>query len=186
MRSFEERKAEIFRRSEERIAARRRTRNRLLACFLPLLGCITVYSALILPAMLPAGRSPENEDAVPPENTDLLCPYVMAEIRERGEGSASYRKITEQTALADIVNTIDSFGRDESAPVTGEESAPTDQQTDAGGTAAGHTVTFTSPDGKETVYALIGNEWIDESTDQKLTLTDSQLARLKSVLGLLK
>ena len=42
MRSFEERKAEVFRRSENRIKERKRNRNRILAMCIPICLVITV------------------------------------------------------------------------------------------------------------------------------------------------
>ena len=55
MRNFEERKAEVFRRSENRIKERKRNRNRILAMCVPLCLILTMFSVTILPAMLPAG-----------------------------------------------------------------------------------------------------------------------------------
>lgn len=44
MRSFEERKAEVFRRSENRIKERRKARSRALTVCIPLCLIITVWS----------------------------------------------------------------------------------------------------------------------------------------------
>ena len=49
MRNFEERKAEIFRRSEERINERRKNRRRIVACCVPLCLCIAVLTAIYIP-----------------------------------------------------------------------------------------------------------------------------------------
>lgn len=57
MRNFEERKAEVFRRSENRIKKRKRNRNRILAMCIPICLVITVWSIMILPAMMPANKS---------------------------------------------------------------------------------------------------------------------------------
>ena len=48
MRNFEERKAEVFRRSENRIKERKRNRNRILAMCIPLCLVVTVWSIMIL------------------------------------------------------------------------------------------------------------------------------------------
>ncbi len=56
MRSFEERKAEVFRRSENRIKERKRNRNRILAMCIPICLVITVWSIMILPTMMPANK----------------------------------------------------------------------------------------------------------------------------------
>lgn len=56
MRSFEERKAEVFRRSENRIKERRKARSRALTVCIPLCLIITVWSVMVLPAMLPVNN----------------------------------------------------------------------------------------------------------------------------------
>ena len=49
MRNFEQRKAEVFRRSEERIQSRRKRRNCILAFCIPLCLILTVWSAGLFP-----------------------------------------------------------------------------------------------------------------------------------------
>lgn len=49
MRNFEQRKAEVFRRSEDRIHTRRRRRNCILACCIPLCLVLAVCSAGLFP-----------------------------------------------------------------------------------------------------------------------------------------
>ena len=65
MRDINEITAEVFRRSDKRIKERKRNRNRIIMCCIPFLICITVFSATILPAMMPAKDSspPQNEGA---------------------------------------------------------------------------------------------------------------------------
>ena len=65
MRDINEITAEVFRLSDKRIKERKRNRNRIIMCCIPFLICITVFSATILPAMMPANDSspPQNEGA---------------------------------------------------------------------------------------------------------------------------
>ena len=56
MRELNECKAEVFRRSENRIEERRRKFNRVLALCVPLCLILTIFSITILPAMMPAGK----------------------------------------------------------------------------------------------------------------------------------
>lgn len=56
MRELNECKAEVFRRSDNRIKERRRNRNRILAMCIPLCLVLTIFSVMMLPGMLPAGR----------------------------------------------------------------------------------------------------------------------------------
>ena len=62
MREINECTAEVFRRSEKRIKERKRNRNRILMCCIPLLICITVFSTAILPAMMPAKKGENLSD----------------------------------------------------------------------------------------------------------------------------
>lgn len=62
MREFNECKAEVFRRMEKGIKERKKRRNRIVACCVPLCLCITVFSAAILPAMLPAEKGLSESD----------------------------------------------------------------------------------------------------------------------------
>ena len=65
MKDINEITAEVFHRSDKRIKERKRNRNRIIMCCIPFLICITVFSATILPAMMPANDSspPQNEGA---------------------------------------------------------------------------------------------------------------------------
>ena len=64
MRELNECKAEVFRRSDNRIKERRRNRNRILAMCIPLCLVLTIFSVMMLPGMLPAGmdKAPEADD----------------------------------------------------------------------------------------------------------------------------
>lgn len=55
MRELNECKAEIFRRSEKRIAQRKKKRNIIITWCVPLFVFVSLWSVFILPAMLPAG-----------------------------------------------------------------------------------------------------------------------------------
>lgn len=59
MRNFEQRKAEVFRRSEDRIRTRRKRRNCILMCCIPLCLILAVWSAGLLPT---SPRSFSNTD----------------------------------------------------------------------------------------------------------------------------
>ena len=64
MRNFEERKAEVFRRSENRIKERKRNRNRILAMCIPICLVITVWSIMILPTICLLYTSDAADDSV--------------------------------------------------------------------------------------------------------------------------
>lgn len=82
MRSFEERKAEVFRRSENRIKERRKARSRALAVCIPLCLIITVWSVMVLPAMLPvnnkkSGATDERAETSGSDTYDAAPVYVI-------------------------------------------------------------------------------------------------------------
>ena len=56
MRELNECKAEVFRRSDNRIKERRRKFNRVLTLCVPLCLILTIFSITILPAMMPDGK----------------------------------------------------------------------------------------------------------------------------------
>ena len=63
MREINEITAEVFRRSNNRIKERKQNRNRIIMCCVPLLLCITVFSVVMLPGMMPAKDSaPHQKD----------------------------------------------------------------------------------------------------------------------------
>ena len=55
MRNFEERKAEVFRRSENRLKKRKRNVKRVLALCIPLCLILTIFLVTMLPGMIPVG-----------------------------------------------------------------------------------------------------------------------------------
>ncbi len=64
MMNFDERKAEVFRRSQV-IIEKRRKKNRIIALCLPFVLCAFIFSVTVLPAMLPAKKeAPKEPDGI--------------------------------------------------------------------------------------------------------------------------
>ena len=81
MRSFEQRKAEVFRRSEERIQKRIRMKRRLLTASVPLLLCVTLSAITLLPGLengTPTGALPGGSDG-------LLTDTAASDIHDSSE-----------------------------------------------------------------------------------------------------
>jgi len=74
MRELNECKAEVFRRSDNRIKERRRKFNRVLALCVPLCLIITIFSVTMLPGMLPVGKD--------------AAPEAGEQIENKGDGNA--------------------------------------------------------------------------------------------------
>ena len=73
MRDLEQAKAEVFRRGNARIKKRKAIRRSILACCVPLVLCVGVFSVTVLPAMMPASSADSAESAVM-DGTNFLVP----------------------------------------------------------------------------------------------------------------
>lgn len=193
MRELNECKAEVFRRSEKRIKERKRIRNRIFACCIPLCFCIALTVAL-LPPMIPttdyydgvAGCDACNKDEYDAVNS-IFCSYVEVEIQTVGESQEHYLKITDKPAVDKIFSAIyDLYNVDVNTAKYEVESKDCEygHKSDSAGEPSCYSITLTTADGSGTTYVLSGNELTDTSTDQILILTDLQLAELKAVLGI--
>ena len=95
MRSFEERKAEVLRRSENRIKERKKARSRALAVCIPLCLIITVWSVMVLPAMLPVNNKKSGATDERAENTSGAAYSQNEYVRIETKNSAT----KDQTAV---------------------------------------------------------------------------------------
>lgn len=184
-------KAEIFRRSGERIAARRRRRNRLLALCIPVFLLVGLWSVMILPAMMPAGSedfSPEGEIA--DENMGTAIPYDSVKIELLDLPDDTFYQYSDVSNVKKLYSLIDSIFftdavEDESNEQKQESAAGTDPDMDAtdSNKELQCRIVFTSPDGKEKSYLLHSNALTDELTGNKEILTENELKELKAYLN---
>ena len=198
MRNFEERKAEVFRRSENRIKERKRNRNRILAFCIPLCLIVTVWSIMILPAMMPASKSNNNAG----EGMDIMgsvdgtaAAYVRVEVMSTGTATQSAILKDDADEVAQIYYTVQSSfvnsggGNKESAKEEAEDDALTDENKDysqSGTTnlSSGFRIIFSTENGAQTIYSLSGDKLINETTKQETILADDQRSNLLNMLGL--
>ena len=198
MRNFEERKAEVFRRSENRIKERKRNRNRILALCIPLCLIVTVWSVMILPAMLPASKNNDGAEnymdiagGVDGSEARYVCVEVMS------TGTATQYAILKDDAdeVAQIYYTVQSSfvnsggGNKESAKEEAEDDALTDENKDysqSGTTnlSSGFRIIFITENGAQTIYSLSGDKLVNETTKQETILTEEQRSNLLDMLGL--
>lgn len=88
MRELNECTAEVFRRSEKRIKERRRTRNRVLICCIPLCLIITIWSVTILPGIAPLTIDKANSaEEFEADNESNACEYFDGSTDFKGLGS---------------------------------------------------------------------------------------------------
>lgn len=197
MREINECTAEVFRRSEKRIKERKRNRNRILAFCVPLCLIVTVWSIMILPAMMPASKS--NNSAG--EGMDIMgsvngtdAAFIRVEIMSIGTATQSTILKEDADEVAQIYYTVQSSfvnsggGNKESVNEEAEDDALTENkdysQNGTTNLSSGFRIIFTTENGVQTIYSLSGDKLINETTKQETVLTDDQSSNLLNMLGL--
>ena len=198
MREINECTAEVFRRSEKKIKERKRNRNRILAFCIPLCLIVTVWSIMILPAMMPASKSDNNAG----EGMDIMgsvdgtaAAYVRVEVMSTGTATQSAILKDDADEVAQIYYTVQSSfvnsggGNKESAKEEAEDDALTDENKDysqSGTTnlSSGFRIIFSTENGAQTIYSLSGDTLINETTKQETILAEDQRSNLLNMLGL--
>lgn len=194
MRDLHECRAEVFRRSNIRIAKRRKYRKRILACCVPLFVCIAVLCVAVLPVTRQVSKdsAPDRHEMLPGDSNAMgNGSYIQVEI-SAGDCSDQSQIITDIAQVTQILNTIQAlYSSKENVPETGDdltmETVPFQDYCDnVLGATSGNvsTITFTTEYADETVYTLAGNVLTSEATGQERILNDEQLAELHLVLGL--
>ena len=200
MRELHECQAEVFRRSEERIKERKQRRNHLIMACLPLVLCITLFSAFFLPGMLPGEtRDPGVADGAVGGLTEnksesITCAYAKIDVIGNGI-SLSYTKASD---VLSISNQLASYvvNEPESNTSVGETTRGDDFKNESaedgyigttGTTAAagtGYVITLTLHEGGTIVYRLTDNSLLDLAENKTYKLTQAQLKDLNELLGI--
>ena len=197
MREINECTAEVFRRSEKRIKERKRNRNRILAFCIPLCLIVTVWSIMILPAMMPANKSDNNAG----EGMDIMgsvdgtdAAFVRVEIMSIGTATQSTILKDDAAEVAQIYYTVQSSfvnsggGNKESVSEEAEDDALTENkdfsQSGTTNLSSGFRIIFTTENGTQTIYSLSEDKLINETTKQETILTEDQRSNLLNMLGL--
>lgn len=197
MRNFEERKAEVFRRSEKRIKERKRNRIRILAMCIPLCLILTVCSVMFLPAILPAtekdaGADQEIEFNGSTNDADgAEGKHIYLSVEVRGNDSEFYFEITDTSSVTDVYENVflafedQDAGNDMSGVI--EESTSDDESKESANNSTdshSYTITMNAADGSNRIYLLDNNILKDITFNRTTILNDEQLANLKLALGL--
>ena len=165
MRTLHECQTEVFRRSEERIRARRRAARALRVC-LPLILCITAFSLFVLPGL------PSSPDGAPPKNNAASPPPAVCRIDVSGAGQVT--SITDEGRICAIADTLAALnGTPGAEPSDGSESAG----------AEGLTITLFAEDGPQAVYRLTNDTLTNITTGSAMALTREQSAALSALLA---
>lgn len=166
MRTLHECQAEVFRRSEERIRARRRAARALLVC-LPLILCITAFGLFVLPdlAALPGEPGSKNDSAAPPP---AVCRIDVS-------GAGQVTSVTDQARIRAITDALTELNVSPDA-LSGGSDIP-----EASG---GCTIVLVSEDSSQTAYLLTRQSLTNRDTGHTVNLTQTQAAELTALLGL--
>lgn len=187
MRDFEQRKAEIFRRSEERLTQRKRRRRMIISC-VPIVICIAVLSVFKLPDIELGGGKSAPDAYNPTVSTEK---YISVRIQGKGENSGYSKVIEDHETIEKIVNSIAGVESEknstESSEPTENKSAGKPQDAVAGASPSkkeedsGYTITIAASDGSERVYTISDDILTDEK-NTRIFLTDEQFSEIVSLL----
>lgn len=193
MRNLNECQAEVFRRSEKRIKERKQRRKHILMACIPLVLCITMFSAFILPAMMPAGSSdkfaPEssNEQLSGAMGTDGVADLFAGSVEVSGNGiSHLYTSVEDVQGIVGLITEI------VAVPETSEDDEVKDFVTNEDSSTSlkenykemGYKILVKRSDGTNTEYFLVGSLLIDESTQEMFHMSEDTYFELKDALGI--
>ena len=197
MRNFEERKAEVFRRSEKRIKERKARRNHILMACIPLVLCITILGAFLRPNVTPDGAA-EPGDTRPVVDgmgsdgfTSLSCP--IAKITVSGNNfSISHTEVADLLLISDQLYSYGTRAPSSNGTtdnVVDEDDVPKDNGEDVSGSImdsanAAYTITMVTHEGVKTEYQLVGKNLTNLTTNQTYKLTQTQANELRTLLGI--
>lgn len=208
MRNFEERKAEVFRRSENRIKKRKRNRNRILALLIPLCLIVTVWSVTVLPSMFSFGtKNSQNEDTVnifneteeanEVGNSGAGHSFVLIDVKGTGAKAEHHSTITDTADVDNVFEQIynilipyeshrDIVGdfADESTGVMSGNSSEQNKSSQNNTKSSSYIITMTTTPGSERIFKLTDNKLYDSQLGIEINLNSEQINGLKSALGL--
>ena len=197
MRNFEERKAEVFRRSEKRIKERKQRRNHILMACIPLVLCITILGAFLRPNITPDGAADpgDTRPVVDGMGSDgfasLSCP--IAKITVSGNNfSISHTEVADLLLISDQLYSYGTRAPSSNGTtdnVVDEDDVPQDNGEDVSGSImdsanAAYTITMVTHEGEKTEYQLSGNTLKNLNTNQTYTLSQTQVNELRELLGI--
>ena len=198
MREINECTAEVFRRSEKRIKAHKRNRNRILALCIPFCLIITICSVTIFPTMLPTNDKNMSTGGTIDIINDVYngaTVFTQVEVENIGISTQSSLVNDDANEVTQIYYTMQSVffdvddGNKEPAntyPSADDKNKRIEDYAQIGTTAmsSGYRIIFCTKSGTRVVYSLTGNKLIDESTKQEVTLSTEKKSEIFSLLGL--
>ena len=190
MRNLEECKAEIFRRSEERIRQRRKIQQHMLMAGLLILFVSGTYFSIILPEKKSTNMNLVNEEdnviwETQCQSASKVTTYDLVEIK-----SAEYQqKIMDTTEVMRIyeticyfcdADTVDILEPHEEYQEKKEESPQEVVEDDC--QPESYRIIFSNKDGAQVTYVFMENELWNEKNGKVYRLTEAQACDLKNIL----
>ncbi len=174
MRKLKECQAEVFRRSAEKIKARKQRRKRLLIAGVPTALCVCVIA---VGAFLGTEDTKGNEgvrgDVHYSSSSSVVEKVLVAgagidEVYTDGERISGVLSLLHNTETAKEMDNLTA-----AVGVTGADGSANEQE---------YTVTLVNADGSQTAYRLTGKKLINQETKETITLTKRQLKELRELL----
>ena len=199
MREINECTAEVFRRSEKIIKERRKARNRVLALCIPICFFVTVWSVTILPAMMAANKSDgtvgEGMDMVGGvDGSDVAFSRVEVVNTESETPSSIINYDTDEveqiyvTLQSSFVTEDQGYYNDYASTDVIDDGVDVEEnvsQSETTTMSSGYRIVFTSENGSQLIYSLVGDKLINEATKQETVLTAEQRSIVLNMLGLI-
>ncbi len=191
MRDLTECQAEVFRRSEKRIKERKQRRTHILMACVPVVLCISLYSAFVLPNMMNTESSdfaePEMYAGGLPQDTCGSHICSISQITVAGSGfSRSYTDLDQILRISNRLNALETrgWGNGNSEVADDEDGSENISGFIADSATAGYRITLVMHEGENARYLLAGNTLKNLLTDRTHTLTQIQVYELYDLLGI--
>lgn len=194
MREINECKAEVFRRSENRIKERRKRRNRILALSTPLCLCVVLGIIVLSPSKKTADLA-DPESAGVLESTEDMdgtkgdsdgAVYSMVEIEKNNVSVPQYVKETDMVGVNHILESLESSFRE---PGEQDNMGAQNETIDTDGNYSmalpDLTITFSNAAGGQMVYLMYGNGLSNVTTNESVLLTEEQQSELMKEIDMM-
>lgn len=189
MRNFEERKTEVFRRSEKRIKERKQRRNNILMTCIPLVLCLTIFGAFLFPQMDDLKQAPEssNEQFSGAMGTDEVGGLFAGSVEVSGNGVSSYYTSVENVqGIMRLINGIvavpETNDGDDLRDYITDESTSSDKNENYQENC--YKIVVHRSDGTSIEYLLVGSRLINQNTQQEFPVREDTMKDLKNALGI--
>lgn len=190
MRNFEERKAEVFRRSEKRIKERKQRRNHILMTCIPLVLCLAIFGAFLFPQLDDLKRAPESNNEhyfSGAMGTEADGGLFAGSVEVSGNGVSSYYTSVENVqGIMRLINGIvavpETNDGDDLRDYITDESTSTDKNENYQESC--YKIVVKRNDKTSTEYLLVGSVLIDQTTHQEYPVSEDAMKDLKNALGI--